>query len=113
MQLPLADADLAAFAFAVLRLELLDVGFEFVEMVHAVVGDADGADPAGVLGFDQSAPGAEAALFAAVGGVDEVSRIGRQFPELALGSRNEGTMEGDGLQVYVIESGLAEAGVDG
>ena len=39
-------------------------------MVDAVVGDADGADAAGALCFDESEPGAVAGCGAAVGGVD-------------------------------------------
>ena len=42
-------------------------------MVEAVVGDADGADEAGALGFDEGEPGAGAGGCAAVGGVDEVA----------------------------------------
>lgn len=70
MQLPLPHADLSALAFAVLAFQFLDVGFEFVEVVDAVVGDTDGADGAGVFGFDEGAPGAGAGFAAAVGGVD-------------------------------------------
>ena len=39
-------------------------------MVDAVVGDAEGADEARALGFDEGEPGAEAGGAAAVGGVD-------------------------------------------
>lgn len=39
-------------------------------MVDAVVGDADGADAAGGLGFEEGTPAAEAGFAAAVGGVD-------------------------------------------
>lgn len=69
----MADADFTAFAFAVLGIEFGDVGFEFVEVVDAVVGDADGADEAGLLGFEEGEPGAAAGLFAAVRCVDEIS----------------------------------------
>ena len=38
--------------------------------MEAVVGDAEGADEAGALGFDEGEPGAGAGGEAAVGGVD-------------------------------------------
>lgn len=71
VNLPLADGQDAAFTAAALGLELLDVGLELVEVVHAVVGDADGADLAGVDALDEGLPRALAVLGAAVGGVDE------------------------------------------
>jgi len=46
------------------------VGLEFVEMVEAVIGDADRVDQASFLGFVEGAPGAEAGRGRAVGGVD-------------------------------------------
>ena len=70
MEFPLPDADFPAFAFPVLGFQFLDIGFEFVEVVEAVVGDADGADAARLLGFEEGEPGAAAGFFAAVGGVD-------------------------------------------
>ena len=73
MHLPLPDADLPALALSVPSLEFADVRFQFVEVVEAVVGDADGADEAGALGFDEREPGAVAGGGAAVGGVDQVS----------------------------------------
>ena len=73
MHLPLPDADLPALALSVPPLEFADVRFQFVEVVEAVVGDADGADEAGALGFDEREPGAVAGGGAAVGGVDQVS----------------------------------------
>jgi len=41
--------------------------------VHAVVGNTNGADAAGVLGFKKGTPATEACLAAAVGRVDQVS----------------------------------------
>lgn len=73
MEFPLPDADFPAFAFPVLGFQFVDIGFEFVEVVEAVVGDADGADAARLLGFEEGEPGAAAGFFAAVGGVDEIS----------------------------------------
>ena len=73
MQLPLPDIDVAAAAGAVLGVEGVDVGLQLGEVVHAVVGDADGADFAAALGFEEGAPGTEAGGAAAVGGVDEIS----------------------------------------
>ena len=70
VQLPLADGDCAAGAGTVLGLEGLDVGLELGEVMDAVVGDAEGADLARLLGGDQSVPGAEACGAAAVRGVD-------------------------------------------
>ena len=70
MEFPLPDADFPAFAFPVLGFQFVDIGFEFVEVVEAVVGDADGADAARLLGFEEGEPGAAAGFFAAVGGVD-------------------------------------------
>ena len=70
MQFPLPNADLAALAFSVLALKFGDVRLQFVEMVGAVVGDADGADQSGALGFDESEPGAFASCSAAIGGMD-------------------------------------------
>ena len=58
-----------------LGFEFLDVSFELVEVVHAVVGDADGADEASLLGFDECTPGAGAGGGATVGGMDEVSEV--------------------------------------
>lgn len=52
MHFPLPNTDLASFAFTLLAFELLDIGFKLVEMMNAVVRDADGADLAGLLGFD-------------------------------------------------------------
>ena len=75
MPFPLPDADLAAFAGAVLGFQLGDVGFELFEVVDAVVADAKGADFAGLLGFDEGVPGAEAGGAAAVGGMDEVAVV--------------------------------------
>lgn len=108
MQFPLPDADLTAFTFAVLALKVVDVGFEFVEVVHAVVGHTDGADAASLLGFNEGAPGAEAGFGATIGGVDEVSRYSSFFKD-----RPEQGSMGRRLQVYVIEFCLAEAGVYG
>ena len=70
VHLPLPDADLPALALAVPCLEVPDVRFQLVEVVEAVVGDADGADEAGALGLDEGEPGAVAGGGAAVGGVD-------------------------------------------
>ena len=56
-------------------------------MVDAVVGDAEGADLAGGLGFDEGAPGAETAVAAAVGGVDEVAG---EYVSFAAGLRVHG-----------------------
>ncbi len=53
-----------------LPFESLDVRLQLGEVVDAVVGDADGADEAGALGFDEGEPGAVAGCGAAVGGVD-------------------------------------------
>lgn len=64
VNLVLAHVDLAASC-------LVDVFFEFVEVVDTVVGDSDRADFACLLGFYQGAPGAETGFFAAVGGVEE------------------------------------------
>lgn len=70
MDFPLADADFSAVSWAVLGFEVFDGGFELVEVVDAVVGDADGADLAGLLGFDEGAPGAGSGSGTAVRGVD-------------------------------------------
>ena len=71
MQFPLAHAQHAAGVWLTAVLGF-DVTLQLVEMVHAVVGHADGADLAGLLGLDEGTPGAEACFVAAVGGVDEV-----------------------------------------
>ncbi|KAL2281045.1 hypothetical protein FJTKL_12151 [Diaporthe vaccinii] len=72
VDLPLADAQHAALARAApLGLKLLDVLLELVEVVHAVVGDADVADLALLDALDQAAPRLLARLGAAVGGVQE------------------------------------------
>ena len=76
MQFPLPDADLPAFASTVLGFEGGDVRLQFFEVVDAVVGDTDGVDLAGRLGFDEGAPGAETGVPSAVGGVDEVTLVG-------------------------------------
>lgn len=117
MQFPLADADLTAFAFAVFGFEFGDVGGQFFEVVDAVVGDADGADLTGGLGFDEGAPGAETAVTAAVGGVDEVAggfvSFTGAFHVQAWGFSgvNRGSVAGNRghVQVYVIESGFFKA----
>lgn len=70
MQFPLPNTDLSALALAILSFEFFDVRLQLVEMVHAVVGDADGADEAGAFGFEEGEPGAVAGFGAAVGGVD-------------------------------------------
>lgn len=58
VQFDLVDAYDAAFALAAaLGLELFDVLLEFVEVVYAVVADADGAYLAGFDGFNQLRPG--------------------------------------------------------
>jgi len=72
VDLPLADGEDAAGTGAVGAFEVLDVRFELVEVVEAVVGDAEGADEAGFLGGDEHVPGFEAGGAAAVGGVDQV-----------------------------------------
>ena len=72
VDLPLADAQHAALARATpLGLELLDVLLELVEVVHAVVGDADAADLALLDALDQAAPCLLACLGATIGGVQE------------------------------------------
>lgn len=63
MQLILPDIDLPAAARRNIILEL-------VEVVHPVIRNTDRARFARFLGFDEGFPGAEAAFFAAVGGVD-------------------------------------------
>jgi hypothetical protein len=70
VDLPLADGEGAAGVGAVGAFEGLYVRFELVEVVEAVVGDAEGADAARLLGRDERVPGAEAGAAAAVGGVD-------------------------------------------
>lgn len=64
--LPLADVDRAPDAGG------LYVVLELVQVVDAVVGDADGADPALLLGLGEGPPGAAPGLLPAVGGVDQV-----------------------------------------
>lgn len=88
MNFPLPDRDDAAGIGAVQGVQVLDVGFEFGEVVEAVVGDAEGADLACPLGREEGVPGSEAGGAAAVGGVDQV-------------------------EVYVVERGLGEGGGDG
>lgn len=70
MQFPLPNADLSALALAVLPLELLDVRLQLVEMVNAIVGDADGTDKSGAFCFDKSEPCAIADSGAAVGAMN-------------------------------------------
>lgn len=70
MQLPLPNTDLSALALAVLSFEFFDVRLQLVEMVNAIVGDADGADESGTFCFDKSEPGAIAGCFATIGGMD-------------------------------------------
>lgn len=70
MQFPLPDTDLSALALAVLPFEFFDVRLQLVEMVNAIIGDADGADESGAFRFDESEPGAIAGCGAAVGGMD-------------------------------------------
>lgn len=70
MEFPLANGDGAAGAFSAFFFAGGDVGLEFVKVVEAVVGDADGVDQAGFLGFVEGAPGAEAGRGGAVGGMD-------------------------------------------
>jgi len=72
VHLPLPDGDDAALALAAaLGLELADVRLELVEMVHAVVGHADGAHLARLDGLDERPPRALAVLGPAVRRVDE------------------------------------------
>lgn len=73
VKLPLPNVDRATSAFAVLGFELFDIGLQFVEMVHAVVTDAKGTYFPGLLGLDESAPGAETTFPSAVRGVNQVA----------------------------------------
>ncbi len=70
MQFPLPNGDGSASACPVFFFAGGDVGLEFVEMVEAVIGDADRVDQASFLGFVEGAPGAEAGRGRAVGSVD-------------------------------------------
>ena len=73
MQFPLPNTDLPSLALAVLSFKFLDVSLQFVEMMDAIVGDADGADEPGAFGFDQREPGAITGRGTSVGGMDQVS----------------------------------------
>ena len=70
MQFPLPNTDLSALALAVLSFEFFDIRLQLVEMVNAIVRDADGANESGAFCFDKSEPGAIAGRSAAVRGVD-------------------------------------------
>lgn len=56
LQLPLANTDLSALALAVLYFKFFDVRLELVEMVNAIIGDADGANESSAFCFDESEP---------------------------------------------------------
>merc|ERR1712000_419541 len=72
VKLPLADGNDASLARSALRLELLDVALELVEMVHAKVGDTDGAHLFGLDSLDERTPGALATFWTRrMGPVDE------------------------------------------
>ena len=64
MQLPLSNIQRAA--------DFFHVGFEFIQMVHAVVADAKRANLTSFLRFDQSFPCAFPGFGAAIGRVDLV-----------------------------------------
>ena len=70
MQFPLPDTDLSTLTLSMLSFEFFDVRLQLVEMMNAVVGDADGADESGAFCFDKSEPGAIAGCGAAVWGMD-------------------------------------------
>lgn len=73
MQFPLTDANLTAFALAMLFIELLDVCLQLLQMMNSVIGDAQRADFTGLLRFDQGSPGPRSRLFPAVGSMDQIS----------------------------------------
>lgn len=64
MQLDLIDAEHASGA-GLLRLPLLHVGLQLIEMLHAIVRHADGADFPRGQRFDESVPCAETVFTAA------------------------------------------------
>lgn len=104
VQLPLPDGDDPALALAALGLEFLDVGLQLLEVVHAVVADADATNLACVHGVDEGAPCTFAVCAAAKGRVDEDEV---EVVELRLG---EGGVDGVGCDVVV--EPLLEGGRD-
>ena len=70
MQFPLPDANFPALPLAVLSFEVCDIRLQLVEVMNAVIRDANGTNEAGAFRFDESEPGAVAGFFAAVGSVD-------------------------------------------
>lgn len=72
MQFPLADRDGASGSRSVSGFERFDVRFEFLQVVDSIVGDAERADLAGLLGGEECVPGFQARGLTAVGGVDQV-----------------------------------------
>lgn len=77
VDLVLADGDLSAHA-------AVDVLFQFVQMVDAVVRDSDGADLAGLLGLHEGTPGSQSTFLTAVGGVEKhaATFISSSYPHL-------------------------------
>lgn len=72
VQLPLPDADLSRGALTLFGFDSFDIRFQLLHVVDAVVADAERADLARLLGFNEGAPGAEAGVLAAIWGVDQV-----------------------------------------
>lgn len=70
MQFPLPYTNLSALALAVLSFEFFDVRLQLVEMVYAIIRDANGANESGSFRLDESKPGAFAGYSATIGGMD-------------------------------------------
>lgn len=73
MQFPLPDTDLSPPTLAPFRVNFFDVSLKLVQMMHTIVADANGADPAGLLGLKKSPPGPVACNFASIRAMDEIS----------------------------------------
>ena len=70
MQFPLPNTDLSALTFSVLPFEFFYVRLQLVEMMNAIIGDANGSDEPSAFCFDKSEPGAFTGFGAAVRGMN-------------------------------------------
>lgn len=95
VDLVLADIDLTADS-------AVDVRLELIQVLHAVVGDTDGADLSGLLCLHQGSPGALTVCLRAARGVDQHPTPVSAIPEPDVGSSERN------LQVNVVEPGVLQ-----
>lgn len=80
MELILSDIDFPS--------NRLVVFLQFVEVVDAVIGNADGTSLSRLLGFDESTPRAFASFFSAIGRMNEYpatkAQVSSIFPDLEI-----------------------------